>query len=210
MTTYLNTFYNPKRKDSKKFLTTEAKPTYYKGFKIYHRVKSAERGGNIYDIVISNECIGMYAGLRGAKQRIDILTPMMVKIKKNAYNLYCTKPGYYNSHYGNALKAIQGAFVPIETEYLFMDQFNTSRIAGYSENGLRIYMYMVEEIIHDARKGKVKCYYCGHIFKHSKAVEKAEGKPTSDITVMCPKCKEERLCENLAWAAHVQSKDYKA
>jgi hypothetical protein len=44
---------------------TEAKPVEYLGFKIYRRLPEC------FDVVRNNVCIGMYAGLNGAKRAID-------------------------------------------------------------------------------------------------------------------------------------------
>jgi hypothetical protein len=67
--TYTNSFFNPERKDVPKELTTEAKPVAYKGHLIYERIK-----GTCWDIVFDGVCIGMNAGLNGAKRRIDEMT----------------------------------------------------------------------------------------------------------------------------------------
>lgn len=72
MTTYKNKFYSPKIHGPNPNITTDADPIEYKGFLIYHRVKSMG-DANIFDIVKDGVCIGMMAGLNGAKERIDSL-----------------------------------------------------------------------------------------------------------------------------------------
>lgn len=67
MTIYINSFYDNDKLNRKQYLETDATPVKYKGFLIYHRTYS------IFDIVKDGICIGMYAGLNGAKGRIDTL-----------------------------------------------------------------------------------------------------------------------------------------
>lgn len=71
MTTYKNLFYNAKNMDSKRVFSTEEKPIEYKGFQIFHRIRSSNPSANCFDVVINGVCIGMYAGLNGAKMYID-------------------------------------------------------------------------------------------------------------------------------------------
>lgn len=66
MAKYKNQFYSPKNSDSKPVIETDAKPAQYKGYLIYERIK-----GVCFDIVKNGVCVGMYAGLNGAKQAID-------------------------------------------------------------------------------------------------------------------------------------------
>jgi hypothetical protein len=72
MSTYENTFYNPKHSTEKMF-TTDALPIEYKGYKIYHRIKGSNKNGDCFDIVKNEKCVGQRAGLNGAKSRIDEL-----------------------------------------------------------------------------------------------------------------------------------------
>lgn len=65
MATYKNSFHNPKWQDSKPKITTDAEPIEYNKHLIYQRQKDC------FDIVKDGVCIGMYAGLNGAKNRID-------------------------------------------------------------------------------------------------------------------------------------------
>ena len=69
--TYQNSFYNPHNRMSKPFFTCEHRPVKHKGFEIYNRIKSISKGGDCWDIVKDGVCIGMNAGLNGAKRRID-------------------------------------------------------------------------------------------------------------------------------------------
>lgn len=66
MAKYKNPFYSPKIMDSKPVIETDAKPLQYKGYFIYERIK-----GICFDIVKKGVCVGMYAGLNGAKRAID-------------------------------------------------------------------------------------------------------------------------------------------
>jgi hypothetical protein len=69
MTTYTNPFYSAKFDNSKPAITTEAIPIEYKGYLIYERVKK-----QVFDIVQDGVCIGMYAGINGAKRWLDTIT----------------------------------------------------------------------------------------------------------------------------------------
>lgn len=71
---YKNSFYNPKDQNSKLFIETEISPIEYKGFEIYQRIKSNNSSSNVFDIVKDGVCVGMNAGLNGAKKKIDSLT----------------------------------------------------------------------------------------------------------------------------------------
>lgn len=66
MAKYKNKFYSPKCQDSKPVIETDAKPVEHKGCLIYERIK-----GICFDIVKNGVCVGMYAGLNGAKDAID-------------------------------------------------------------------------------------------------------------------------------------------
>ena len=65
--TYKNSFYNPKHKDTKPEIEIKSTPTEYRDYLIYKRSKE------VFDIVKDGVCIGMYAGINGAKKRIDEL-----------------------------------------------------------------------------------------------------------------------------------------
>jgi hypothetical protein len=71
MGTYKNKFYNPQINTSKPIIETDSTPVEYKGYLIYHRIKNNGKWGDIFDIVKNGECVGMYAGMNGAKQKID-------------------------------------------------------------------------------------------------------------------------------------------
>lgn len=70
---YINTFHMPLNPYSQKILTCDTPPVEYKGYQIFHRVKSANKDANVYDIVKDGKCIGMYAGPNGARRKIDSL-----------------------------------------------------------------------------------------------------------------------------------------
>jgi hypothetical protein len=67
-TSYKNSFYSPKFQGSTEVIKTEANPTEYKGCQIFQRIK-----GECWDVVKDGICIGMYAGINGAKKFIDTL-----------------------------------------------------------------------------------------------------------------------------------------
>lgn len=67
--TYSNSFHNPLNRDSKPEIICESKPVEYKGHLIFERIK-----GVCYDVVKDGVCIGMRAGISGAKRFIDKLT----------------------------------------------------------------------------------------------------------------------------------------
>jgi hypothetical protein len=58
------------------------------------------------------------------------------------------------------IRAIEGAWVPVETDHLFEDQFNTTPISGVTKNGMRILLRDVIEIRNDVRHGVIKCRWC--------------------------------------------------
>lgn len=65
MATYKNSFYKNDPRNTREFLTCDSKPVEYKGFQIYHRLSE------VFDIVKAGVCVGMCAGLNGAKRHID-------------------------------------------------------------------------------------------------------------------------------------------
>ncbi|MFB6456526.1 hypothetical protein ACE38W_14730 [Chitinophaga sp. Hz27] len=73
MALYKNPFHKKGYQDSSPVIATEAIPIIYKGHEIYHRIKSNTPGGNVFDIVKDGTCVGMNAGINGAKQKIDLL-----------------------------------------------------------------------------------------------------------------------------------------
>lgn len=67
MTEYINTFWRKGMPEGDKVLKCDKEPVNYNGFLIYERAK-----GTVYDVVKDGACIGMYAGLNGAKRNIDL------------------------------------------------------------------------------------------------------------------------------------------
>jgi len=74
MTAYKNPFHSEKYQGSTAIIETDVKPAQYKGYLIYHRIKTNTPGGNVFDIVNDGVCVGMRAGINGAKTRIDELS----------------------------------------------------------------------------------------------------------------------------------------
>ena len=106
---------------------------------------------------------------------------MRILIKENAAEIYHGTDmgnGEHSHNYYRMLKAIQGTYVEVETEYLFRDQFNTVPIPGVSELGMRIMWKYVDEIAEDARIGVMKCNHCGK---------------QNYVELTCPDCKNEQV-----------------
>lgn len=70
--------------------------------------------------------------------------------------------GPHSNRYYDMLKKVDGQTLMVETKHLFSDQFNTPAIDGVSENGLRVMVDSVAEVIDDVRTEIAKCGYCGH------------------------------------------------
>lgn len=103
---------------------------------------------------------------------------MKVKVREDAkmayigYMVHTCHSGYSNE-WAATLEKVQGMTIEIETDHLFVDQFNTVPIPGVSDNGLRLMNRDVSEVIDDIRPLKMKCSWCGK---------------TADIGDICPKC----------------------
>ena len=83
---------------------------------------------------------------------------MYAKIKTNA-SVFVNNYGN-NTELRNFLKANEGKFVEIETNYLFNNQYNTEKF--------RLYDSQICEIVNDARINKGKCKYCGTMIDKAK------------------------------------------
>ena len=68
MENYINSFFDAKIMGSTPTILASGTPLEYKGYMIYKRTSYC------FDIVKDGVCIGMNAGLNGAKRRIDNLT----------------------------------------------------------------------------------------------------------------------------------------
>jgi hypothetical protein len=67
MTSYINPWHKPETNDyGPAIYQTDATPTEYKGYLIYHR-------GAVYDVVKNGACVTQMAGPNGARQAIDKL-----------------------------------------------------------------------------------------------------------------------------------------
>lgn len=67
MNRYRNIFWSARSLDPQVY-ETDAKPTKYRGHVIYQRIK-----GHCWDVVRDGDCIGQYAGERGARDFVDTL-----------------------------------------------------------------------------------------------------------------------------------------
>ena len=67
MESYINSFYQKSVQGSNPVLAADAKPVNYKGYLIYKRLEAC------FDIVKDGVCVAMYAGLNGAKTKVDDL-----------------------------------------------------------------------------------------------------------------------------------------
>lgn len=65
-----------------------------------------------------------------------------------------------NKGWANAVKAVEGMWVEIETDYLFEDQFNTVPIP-HSSNGVRLMAADVMAVEDDVRPFYKRCTWCG-------------------------------------------------
>jgi hypothetical protein len=73
MKSYTNPFHSPQYSGSTPVITTDSKPSEYRGYLIYERIR-----GQVWDIVKDGVCVGMNAGPRGARKRIDeIINPTL-------------------------------------------------------------------------------------------------------------------------------------
>lgn len=89
---------------------------------------------------------------------------MKIVIKNNASALYCAsvpRHGVVNWNWYEMLKAIEGKTIEVETDYLFVNQYNTVPIPGVSDLGMRIMDRSVERVIDDTRHRYKNCSYCG-------------------------------------------------
>ena len=103
---------------------------------------------------------------------------MQIVISKRAAQIYVSSLGTrqpINWDWKDKMTQIQGMTLDVETEHLFLDQFNTGPVPGVSDQGLRIMTHVVVEVIDDARPGRQKCRHCG---KDSK----------QDMLDCCPHC----------------------
>jgi hypothetical protein len=91
MTSYKNPFHSNKYQGSVPVIITDANPIEYKDYLIYHRLKSKTHDANIFDIVKDNICLGMCAGLNGAKISIDQLINNEENITRNKLQLLFPK-----------------------------------------------------------------------------------------------------------------------
>lgn len=85
---------------------------------------------------------------------------MRIKLFSNAARNYvhrCYRHAHpscgmlHNPEWENMLKAVEGKWLDVETDWLFKNQFNTAPIPGVSELGMRVMAEDVEEIEGDVR-----------------------------------------------------------
>jgi len=68
---YKNPWHNPHDRMSKEYFETNVRPAKYKGYLIYHRIRSNAKGGDCYDVVRDGVCLIQMAGPNGARMAID-------------------------------------------------------------------------------------------------------------------------------------------
>lgn len=67
-TTYRNPWHKPGRPEfGPEFYSTDAVPTEFRGYLIYHRLPK------VWDVVVDGKCVTQCAGFNGAKRAIDAL-----------------------------------------------------------------------------------------------------------------------------------------
>ena len=127
---------------------------------------------------------------------------MKIRIRDNAKSVYLGRincqGGCTNWDWAYLLEVLQGEVLEVQTEYLFVDQFNAAPPAPeraeelmarlnprHSEQvrasvkkvltgtGMRIMEYLVSEVMDDVRPNKMRCHWCGHC---------------ADLADSCPKC----------------------
>lgn len=92
---------------------------------------------------------------------------MKVRVKKNAREYYIgTGRGSINWDWANLLGKVEGMEIEIETDHLFLDQYNTVPIPGVSDHGMRLMDRDIDAVIDDARVGQGKCSYCAKKCQH--------------------------------------------
>lgn len=109
---------------------------------------------------------------------------MKIRISSRAENIYMASLGMrrpVNWEWKEKMKQIQGMTLEVETDHLFLDQYNTGPIPGVSDQGLRVMAHVVTAVIDDVRPGLQKCGWCG---AHS-----PQGKDK------CPKCDKDEYLE---------------
>ena len=88
---------------------------------------------------------------------------MKIKINENAaanYLARCYRGAnprcgmLHRPEWMQMLEKVQGQWLEVETQWLFDTQFNTAPIPGVSENGMRIMIEDVSEIVDDVRPGR--------------------------------------------------------
>lgn len=84
---------------------------------------------------------------------------MKILIRKNAGKEYS------HDDYNETLKKLRGAWVEVDTKFLFSNQYN---VKGYD---LRVYDSDIDAVQDDARRGLVKCGYCGAQFYSMDALQ---------------------------------------
>lgn len=109
---------------------------------------------------------------------------MKIRIRDNAGELYVRQQQFViNWEWAKQLEKIQGMTLEVETEFLFKDQFNTGPIEGVSDQGMRIMIGSVAEVIDDIRPYKMRCNWCGKV---------------SNLGVLCAHCKKPEYLERLS------------
>lgn len=74
---------------------------------------------------------------------------------------------YGLSSYREMVKKLAGKLVEVETDFLFVDQYNTVPVKGVSASGLRVMQIDVEEVIQDQRPDAGRCEGCHRILLHA-------------------------------------------
>lgn len=111
---------------------------------------------------------------------------MKIHVRKNAATVYRKRCSYgpytFNPDWFFKLQKIEDQDIEVNTQYLFVDQFNTVPISNVSTEGLRIENHLVDHILNDERFGKGSCLHCGKVL----ILEAFKGIPKDKRS--CPKC----------------------
>ena len=68
---YRNPWHKPRDRMSSPQFLCDVRPAKYRGYLIYHRIRSTVRGGDVYDVVKGGVCVSQLAGPNGARRKID-------------------------------------------------------------------------------------------------------------------------------------------
>ena len=97
---------------------------------------------------------------------------MWVRVRKDARSHYVgMERNLVNWKWADMLEKVQGMWIEVETDYLFLDQYNTVPVPGVSNNGLRLMDRDIDGIYGDVRPERVQCLGCNRAVKPTHPIE---------------------------------------